>query len=99
MTKNPLINAAGAITYIIVLANLMNFMSKNTKDSFITPVLVLSMLTLSAAAMAYFFFFQPFQLFFDNKKKQAIDLAFKSFAALAGFTVLILVLVISKILH
>jgi len=99
MTKNPILNAAAAIAYIIVIANLMNFMSKNTKDSFLTPVLVLSMFTLSAAAMAYFFFYEPFQLFFDGKKKQAIDLVFKSFAVFGGFTVVLVVLILSKLVR
>ena len=57
--------------------------------------LPLSLFTLSAAVMAYVFGYEPFQLYFDGKKKQALDLALKTIAAFAIITAIILVLLFS----
>lgn len=101
MTKNPILNAIAAFVYIIIVVTIITMGQKfaGPKDSAFTPVAVLSLLTLSAAFMAYDFFYQPFQLYFDDKKKQALDLVVKTIGAFAVITVIILFLVFSKILH
>lgn len=99
MTKNPFLNAGVALVYIIILVNLITWGGKPIEhtNSLLVPIVMLSLLTLSAAAMAYFFFYQPFLLFFDGKKKEAISLAFKSFAAFAGFILIVIVILLSGI--
>ncbi|OGH15911.1 MAG: hypothetical protein A2869_00300 [Candidatus Levybacteria bacterium RIFCSPHIGHO2_01_FULL_40_58] len=64
-------------------------------DSIIGPIAAISLFTLSAAVMAYVFGYEPFQLYFDGKKKQALDLALKTIAAFAIITAIILVLLFS----
>jgi hypothetical protein len=94
MTKNPFLNALSASVYIVVVVSVMTFLSqtqKNKPDTFLAPILALSLLTLSVAVMAYVFFYQPLQLFLDGKKKQAINLFLQTVAVFAGITVIVFV--------
>lgn len=101
MTKNPLINALSASTYIIVVVSVINFVTKPLRDkpdTFFAPVMVLFVLTLSVAVMAYLFFYQPLLLFIEGKKKEAVDLFVKTVGAFAVFTMVVLVLLYSGII-
>ena len=101
MTKNPILNAIAALAYIVIVSSVMFYAPKigeHGDDSVFAPIAVLSLFTLSAAFMAYVFFYQPFQLYFDGKKKQAIELAFKSFVSFAAVTVIVLALLFSGVL-
>ena len=99
MTKNPLVNAFAAFFYIAVVASSMFYGTKisGPVNSIIGPIAVISLFTLSAAVMGYIFGYQPFQLYFDGKKKQAINLAFQTIAVFGGITFLLLVLLFSGI--
>jgi hypothetical protein len=95
MSKNPLINALGASVYIIMVVSVMNFVTqplRNKPDTFFAPVIVLFILTLSVAVMAYLFFYQPLLLFIEGKKKAAVDLFVKTVGIFAVFTVAALTL-------
>ena len=95
MTKNPFLNALSASGYIVAVVSVMTFLSqtqKNKPDTFLAPILALSLLTLSVAVMAYVFFYQPLQLFLEGKKKRAIDLFLQTTAVFAGITLLVFVL-------
>lgn len=84
MSKNPLINALCASGYILLIVTVMTLGTqplRNKPDTFFAPVVVLSVLTLSVAVMAFLFFYQPLQLFIDGKKKEALNL----FAKTVGF--------------
>ena len=100
MSKNPFINAFAATLYIAAVASLMFFgmQHKTGPDTVIVPVAVLSLFTLSAAVMGYLFLYQPLQLYFDGKKKQAIDLFLQTVAVFAGITAIVFVLLVSGIL-
>ncbi len=101
MTKNPMINALSASGYIILVATLMNFVSRtqgNKPDTFFAPVVFLSLLTLSVAVMAYVFFYQPLHLFIDGKKKQALNLFVQTVGVFAGITVVVFVLLFSGLM-
>lgn len=100
MSKSPFINAVAAAAYIVFIATVMDSGTKRIGhvSSIIAPVAVLSLFTLSAAVMGYVFFFEPFQMYFDGKKKEAIHLALQSVAVFAGITVLFLVILFSGIL-
>lgn len=101
MSKNPLFNALGASGYIILVVSVMTLLShtqKNKPDTFLAPVLFLSLFTLSAAVMAYVFFYQPLQLFLEGKRKRAVNLFLQSVAYFAGITATVTALLFSGII-
>lgn len=100
MSKNPFINAVGALVYIILVVLVMNFGMRMThnQNPFIAPLAVISLFSLSAAVMAYIFGYQPVQLYFDGSKKQAVRLFLQTVAVFAVITFIIFALLISRIL-
>lgn len=101
MSKNPIINALSASAYITLVATVINFVSqthKNKPDTFFAPVAFLSLLTLSAAMMAYLFFYQPLQLLIEGKKKQAVNLFIQTVGVFGAITVVIWILLFSGII-
>lgn len=95
MTKNPLINAASAFAYIILVVSVMTFVTQplsNKPDTFFAPVTFLTVLTLSVTVMAFLFFYQPVLLFIEGKKKEAVNLFAKTVGIFAVFTMLVLIL-------
>lgn len=101
MTKNPFINALSASAYIVIIAFMMNFISqtqRNKPDTFFAPVVVLSVLTLSAALMAYLFFYQPLRLFIEGKKKDAVKLFGQTIGVFGAFTAVALILLSAGII-
>ena len=99
MTKNPFLNAVAATTYIVLIATTMNFLGQQTQgdDGFSAPILGLSLLTLSAAVMGYIFLSMPLRMYLDGEKKGAVDLFLKTVGVFAGFTIVILFLLLSGI--
>jgi len=99
MSKNPIINGLGASAYIILVAAIMYFGTKimSHPDSFIAPTAFISLFTLSAAVMGYIFCYQPAQLYFDGKKKQAIQLFLQTIVVFAFITILMLILLFTGI--
>lgn len=97
MTKNPLINALLAFLYIVIVALVLYYgtIFKVGNNSFIAPVALISLFTFSAAIMGYLFIYQPFILYFDNKKKLALDLFLKTLFIFGGLTVIIFILLFS----
>lgn len=101
MFKKPLINALSAAGYIIIIVGTINFLSHTLKDKPDTigaPVAFLSLFTLSAAVMAYLFLYQPLQLFIEGKKKEAINLFVRTIGIFAIFTVIVLILLLSRVI-
>ena len=101
MSKNPIINALGASAYIGLVVTLINFVSHtqgHKPDTAFAPVAFLSLLTLSAAVMAYLFFYQPLQLFISGKKKEALDLFVRTVGVFAAFTAVVWILLISGLI-
>lgn len=100
MTKNPFLNAIAAIAYIITIASVMFYGTKNLPepDTIIAPIAVVSLFTLSAAVMGYIFGLQPLQLLVDGKKKEAVDLFLKTIVSFAGITIIVLTLLFSGVL-
>ena len=101
MSKNPLINASSASVYIILSVSIMTFVTqplRNKPDTFLAPITVLFVLTLSVAVMAYLFFYQPLQFFIEGKKKEAVNLFIKTVAIFAVMTVVVLTLLFSGII-
>lgn len=97
MSKNAFVSAVGASVYIFLLSIFFNFVSQTQRDkpdTFLAPVGLLSALTLSAAVMAYLFFYQPLQLFLDGKKKQAVSVFMQTVGIFAAITVGIWILIL-----
>lgn len=99
MSKNPLVNALVAILYIVFIASIMFYGTKNLgpANSIIAPVAVVSLFTLSAAVMGYLFCYQPGMLYFDGKKKEAIKLFLQTVGIFGGITVVILLLLFTGV--
>lgn len=100
MTKNPILNAFGALGYIGVISIVMFYGGKIEEPAtpILAPLAVLSLFTLSAAAMAYIFGYQPFVMYFDNKKKQAVKLFLQTVGVFGAITFLLLILLFSRII-
>ena len=101
MSKNPIINAISASAYIFLVASIINFVSqtqKNKPDTFFAPVAFLSLLTLSAAIMAYLFFYQPLQLIIEGKKKEAVNLFIQTVGIFGAITLVVWILIFSGLI-
>ncbi|MCX6732704.1 MAG: hypothetical protein NTV98_04145 [Candidatus Roizmanbacteria bacterium] len=88
MTKKPLINALLAAVYIVVVSFILysGTVLKFGSNSVLAPVALISLFTFSAATMGYLFLYQPFVLYFDGKKKQALDLFLQTLFIFGGIT-------------
>lgn len=101
MTKNPFINALSASAYIILVVTVMTLATqplKDKPDTLFAPITILFMLTLSVAVMAFLFFYQPLQLFIEEKKKEAVNLFVKTVGIFAFFTVIVLILLFTGLI-
>lgn len=94
MSKNPLINAAAASLYIFAIGSFMSWGTKYAPpdDTFLAPVAVISLFTLSAALMGYLFCYMPFMLYMDGKKKQAAALFLQTVGSFGLITLVLLLL-------
>lgn len=72
MIKNPFYNALVAIIYIVVVVFALHLIADKKVNTdiaqYITPIMMLSMFTLSAAVIGYVFCYQPLRLYLDGKK-------------------------------
>lgn len=99
MSKNPVINGLAASLYIVILVLVMYFGTQNLpgQDTFMAPIAMISLFTLSAAVMVYVFCYQPIMLIVDGKKKQAVKLFLQTVGVFAGITILMLVLLFTRV--
>jgi hypothetical protein len=99
MSKNPVINGFSALAYIILIASVMYWGTRMVKgpDTIIAPIAVISLFTLSAAVMGYLFCYQPIQLYFDGKKKQAVNLFLQTVTVFACITIILLMLLFAGV--
>ena len=99
MTKSPFVNSLAAILYIVLIASIMFYGTKNVgpTNSVIAPIAVVSLFTLSAAVMGYLFCYQPAQLYFNDKKKEAIRLFLQTVGIFGGITVIVLLLLFTGV--
>jgi len=90
MTKNPFLNALTASFYIVFIALVMYFGTKNLpkEDSLFAPIAVISLFTLSAAIMGFVFGYNPLLLILDGKAKQAVHLFLQTVLIFGVFTAL-----------
>lgn len=84
MTKNPFYNAFAAAGYIILVVLGINSMSRFApEDNILMPMAALSLLVLSVCVMGFVFFFEPFRMYFDGKRAEALALFGKTVAIFA----------------
>ncbi|EKD99592.1 MAG: hypothetical protein ACD_22C00226G0004 [uncultured bacterium] len=98
MNKNPVVSALGAAAYIFLVVSVMNLVTqplRNKPDTFFAPIVMLFVLTLSAAVMAYLFFYQPILLLVEGKKKEAVELFVKTVGIFGIVTAIVLTLLFS----
>lgn len=62
------------------------------KPSFLAPIAFLTLFCTSALICALIVFYKPYKLFFDGKKKEAIETVFWTAKFLTGFVVIFLLL-------
>lgn len=82
--KKPFLYALAAALYIVVIVLVIQFFGsalKGQKDTIMIPMTMLSLFVLSAAVMGYLFLSEPFYLFMENRKQEAIVF----FAKVVGF--------------
>jgi hypothetical protein len=101
MTKKAFVNAIVAELYILLVVGVLNFGAKvqiGKDNTFLAPLAMISLFTLSTAVMAYVFASQPLQMFLEGKKKQGVTLFVKTVGIFAILTVVLLGLMFSGIL-
>lgn len=92
MTKNPIINALSAALYIAGVVSILFFGSQfeGQEDTVLIPIAMLSLFSLSAAVMAFIFFYQPVTMYVEGEKKAAVTLLVQTIGSFAGVTAVLL---------
>jgi hypothetical protein len=93
MTKSPFLNALLASLFIVVVSLILysGTVLKFGNNSIMAPIALISLFTFSAAMMGYLFLYQPFVLYFDGKKKLALDLFLQTLLVFGGITTVIFI--------
>lgn len=102
MMLKAILNAFLATLYIVLVALVMNYMTKqmgNKPDTVFGPMAAMALLTLSAAVMGYLFFFQPVQLYLDGKKKEGINLFLRTLGIFATITVIVFAVLLTGLVR
>ncbi len=77
MIKSPFVNAALATAYITLVVSVLTYFESVTKEGsgefVLMPIAFLSLFVLSAATMGFLFLYEPFTLWFDGKRKEAVN--------------------------
>jgi hypothetical protein len=99
MTRNPFINALAATVYITAVATIPFFGKQlfGPGNSFLIPIAMLSLFTLSVAVMGYLFLYQPLLLLLDGHKKNAVKLFLQTVASFGGITLLVFLLLYFRV--
>jgi len=93
--KNPIVNALLALAYIVGIVYLINHIAGGADpDTILMPIMMLSLLTLSAAVMAFLFLKQPVELLIDGKKQEAVTVFFKTIGVFALITFVVYLLLL-----
>jgi hypothetical protein len=90
MNKKSLYNAIFASGYITLIVFVIDWVTKvqhqPSQDSIFIPITMLSLLVLSVALMAFFFFYHPLVLLLDSKRTESIKSFFCTVITFAGIT-------------
>ncbi len=93
MHLNPFANAIIAAGYIWGVVSLIQLISPppDTPDTWLTPIMVLSLLVFSVALMGFLFFYRPVVLLLDNKKEEAATHFLKTLGTFGVLTLIVVV--------
>ena len=97
MRWNPFCNAVGAAAYVWGIGLLIHHISSlhhDTPDNLIGSVAAFSLVTFSAAVMAFLFFYRPVALLTEGKREEAVFFFLKTLGTF-GFMSLFAVLAVS----
>lgn len=84
--------------YITCVVSFMNFANKikiEDKNQFLAPIVFLSIFVFSAAITGFLVFGKPAQLYFDNKKKEALTLITYTLASFGITTIFLIILLLT----
>jgi len=96
MKWNPFFNATTAAAYIATVALFMQFIQslrRDTPDTLLDGMGVISLFVFSAAVMAFLFFYQPIRMLIENKRAEAISYFLRTLGIFGAITVVMLALV------
>jgi len=93
--KKPFTYALAAALYIVLIVSVIStgvsFLPQK-EDTIIIPMAMLSLFVLSAAVMGFLFLSEPWLLFMENKKQEAVSFFGKQVGFFAGFAVIFFIL-------
>jgi hypothetical protein len=98
MTTNPFYNALLAIAYIVALVTVAILgpqLLGAPQQSIFYPMLALSVFVLSAALMAYLFFYQPVILLLDGHRQKGVRLFLQTVGIFALAIVILIFIAIA----
>lgn len=91
MSTNPHINALFATGYILLVVSGIRLVGVYAGDKpdneFLAPVIMLSLLVLSASIMAFIFFYRPLLLLLDGKRIEALGFFMRTVGTFAAVTI------------
>jgi len=91
--KKPFLFALVAALYIVNIVLAISFFSvMMPEDTIIIPMAMLGLFVLSAAVMGFLFLYEPFSLYMENKKREAVIFFAKMLGFFACFVVIFVVL-------
>ncbi len=91
--KKPFLYAFAAAVYIIIIVFVINAVTSILPGkSMLIPMTLLSLFVLSAAIMGFLFLSEPFRLYMENQKKEAITFFTKIVGFFACFAVIFMIL-------
>lgn len=92
--KKPALYALVAIVYIILLVSLVNFTSRfQLKDNILMPMTMLGVFVISASVMAFLFLSEPFKLYMEGQKREAMIFFGKTLGIFACFVFILSILI------
>ena len=98
MKKNPIFNALFAGLYIAIIVLIMNAVTSKFSipdNTILIPMTMLGLLVLSVAVMAFLFGYDPFVLYTEGHKKEALMYFAKTVGYFAYFALILLIILIS----
>lgn len=92
-TKQGFLQALGVFLYVALVGLFMSNANRilGKGDNFVTPILVLMLLSFSVLICALIVLYKPYKLFILGKKKEAADVIISTAASLFGFLILLLI--------
>ncbi|MFH1200809.1 MAG: hypothetical protein V1484_00565 [bacterium] len=86
--KKPFLYAFGAVAYIVVIVLIINtFRFILPNENMLIPMLMLGLFVLSAAVMGFLFLSEPFYLYTENRKQEAVTFFGKMVGVFACFVI------------